>query len=159
MANDQPVRVEQAALRGVGQRTGYAIMEANNDPAVKAIVITGAGDAFTAGNDLKDFGENPPKGADAPVFQFMDALARRTGCRLLLDVNNLYVNQCNHGEDALAAIAAIAPGSVGEIHLAGHLVTPEALIDELPVMAWPVWAVLSTLTAQPLAHRAAVLLL
>lgn len=61
--------------------------------------------------------------------QFMDALARRTGCRLLLDVNNLYVNQCNHGEDALAAIAAIAPGSVGEIHLAGHLVTPQAVID------------------------------
>ncbi len=61
--------------------------------------------------------------------QFMDALARRTGCGLLLDVNNLYVNQRNHGEDALAAIAAIAPGSVGEIHLAGHLVTPEAVID------------------------------
>ncbi len=61
--------------------------------------------------------------------EFMAALARRTGCGLLLDVNNLYVNQCNHGEDALAAIAAIAPGSVGEIHLAGHLVTPEAVID------------------------------
>ncbi len=61
--------------------------------------------------------------------QFMAALSRRTGCRLLLDVNNLYVNQCNHGEDALAAIAAIAPGSVGEIHLAGHLVTPAAVVD------------------------------
>jgi uncharacterized protein (UPF0276 family) len=60
---------------------------------------------------------------------FMAALARRTGCGLLLDVNNLYVNQCNHGEDALAALAAIAPGSVGEIHLAGHLVTPAAVID------------------------------
>lgn len=60
---------------------------------------------------------------------FMAALARRTGCGLLLDVNNLYVNQCNHGEDALAALAAIAAGSVGEIHLAGHLVTPEAVID------------------------------
>lgn len=73
--------------------------------------------------------------------QFMDALARRTGCRLLLDVNNLYVNQCNHGEDALAAIAAIAPGSVGEIHLAGHLVTPEAVIDHHGTqVAQPVWA-------------------
>jgi len=61
--------------------------------------------------------------------EFMAALARRTGCGLLLDVNNLYVNQCNHGEDALAAIAAIAPGTVGEIHLAGHLVTPDAVID------------------------------
>ena len=61
--------------------------------------------------------------------EFMAALSRRTGCGLLLDVNNLYVNQCNHGEDALAAIAAIAPGSVGEIHLAGHMVTPAAVVD------------------------------
>jgi uncharacterized protein len=61
--------------------------------------------------------------------EFLAALARRAGCGLLLDINNLYVNQRNHGEDALAAIGAIAPGSVGEIHLAGHLVTPQAVID------------------------------
>lgn len=73
--------------------------------------------------------------------EFMAALARRTGCSLLLDVNNLYVNQCNHGEDALAAIAAIAPGSVGEIHLAGHLVTPAAVVDHHgDTVAPPVWA-------------------
>ena len=73
--------------------------------------------------------------------EFMAALARRTGCALLLDVNNLYVNQCNHGEDALAALIALAPGSVGEIHLAGHLVTPEALIDHHgAAVAPPVWA-------------------
>lgn len=61
--------------------------------------------------------------------EFLAALVARTGCALLLDVNNLYVNQCNHGEDARAALAAIAPGTVGEIHLAGHLVTPQAVID------------------------------
>jgi uncharacterized protein (UPF0276 family) len=73
--------------------------------------------------------------------QFMAALARRTGCALLLDVNNLYVNQCNHGEDALDAIGAIAPGSVGEIHLAGHLVTPAGVIDHHgAAVAPPVWA-------------------
>ncbi|MDL2357173.1 MAG: DUF692 family protein, partial [Pseudomonadota bacterium] len=76
--------------------------------------------------------------------EFMAALARRTGCGLLLDVNNLYVNQCNHGEDAvaaIAAIAAIAPGSVGEIHLAGHLATPAAVIDHHgAAVAPPVWA-------------------
>lgn len=71
----------------------------------------------------------------------MAALARRSGCGLLLDVNNLYVNQCNHGEDALAAIAAIAPGTVGEIHLAGHLVTNEAVIDHHGDRVAPaVWA-------------------
>lgn len=52
-----------------------ALNSADTDAAVRAVIITGAGDAFTAGNDLKDFAENPPKGADAPVFQFMDALA------------------------------------------------------------------------------------
>lgn len=73
--------------------------------------------------------------------QFMAALSRRTGCLLLLDVNNLWVNQCNHGEDALAAIAAIAPGSVGEIHLAGHMVTPAAVIDHHGAKVAPeVWA-------------------
>jgi uncharacterized protein (UPF0276 family) len=61
--------------------------------------------------------------------EFLAALVRRTGCGVLLDVNNLYVNQHNHGEDALAAIAALAPSSVGEIHLGGHLVTAHGLVD------------------------------
>jgi len=72
--------------------------------------------------------------------EFLAALARRTGCGLLLDVNNLYVNQCNHEEDALAAIGAIEVGTVGEIHLAGHLVTPGAVIDHHgDRVAEPVW--------------------
>jgi hypothetical protein len=55
-------------------------------------------------------------------------------------VNNLYVNQLNHGEDAMAALRAIAPGTVGEIHLAGHLVTPDAVVDHHgAVVADPVW--------------------
>jgi uncharacterized protein (UPF0276 family) len=72
--------------------------------------------------------------------EFLAELSRRTGCGLLLDVNNLFVNQCNHEEDALAAIAAIAPDTVGEIHLAGHLVTPAAVIDHHgDRVAEPVW--------------------
>ncbi|MBB3119474.1 MNIO family bufferin maturase [Pseudoduganella violacea] len=72
--------------------------------------------------------------------QFLAELVRRTGCGLLLDVNNLYVNQINHGEDALAAMAALPAGSIGEIHLAGHLRTPEALIDHHgDKVAEPVW--------------------
>jgi uncharacterized protein (UPF0276 family) len=71
---------------------------------------------------------------------FLAELARRTGCGILLDVNNLYVNQHNHGEDALAAIAALPAGSVGEIHLAGHLETPLALVDHHgAAVAEPVW--------------------
>ncbi len=63
-------------------------------------------------------------------MDFLAEVARRAGCGVLLDVNNLYVNQCNHGEDALAAINALPPGVVGEIHLAGHRVTEAAVIDD-----------------------------
>lgn len=59
-------------------------------------------------------------------------LSKRTGCGVLLDVNNLYVNQCNHGEDAIAALnqfAQLPQGTIAEIHLAGHLLTPDCVID------------------------------
>jgi enoyl-CoA hydratase/carnithine racemase len=52
-----------------------ACTTAETDDAVRVVVITGAGDAFTAGNDIKDFLENPPTDSDAPVFRFMHALA------------------------------------------------------------------------------------
>lgn len=52
-----------------------AFRTADTDAAVKVVIITGSGDSFTAGNDLKDFAENPPKDPTAPVFQFMDAVA------------------------------------------------------------------------------------
>lgn len=72
---------------------------------------------------------------------FLAELASRTGCGVLLDVNNLYVNQCNHGEDAMAAINALPPGIVGEIHLAGHRVTDVAVIDDHGSRVVPaVWA-------------------
>lgn len=72
---------------------------------------------------------------------FLARLARRTGCGVLLDVNNLYVNQCNHGEDALAAMEALGELVPGEIHLAGHLVTPESVIDHHGDRVAPaVWA-------------------
>jgi uncharacterized protein (UPF0276 family) len=71
---------------------------------------------------------------------FLAELARRTGCGVLLDVNNLYVNERNHGEDPLAAIAALPPGCVGEIHLGGHLVTHHGLVDHHgDRVAPPVW--------------------
>ncbi|HSV19452.1 MAG TPA: DUF692 domain-containing protein [Casimicrobiaceae bacterium] len=61
---------------------------------------------------------------------FLDALARRTGCRVLLDINNLYVNAANHGFDAAAALGDIAPEHVGEIHLAGHVRVGDTLVDD-----------------------------
>ncbi|MGZ3159128.1 MAG: multinuclear nonheme iron-dependent oxidase, partial [Burkholderiaceae bacterium] len=61
--------------------------------------------------------------------EFLTAVAARTGCGVLLDINNLFVNQCNHHEDALTALRAVPRHMVGEMHLAGHLVTPDAVVD------------------------------
>lgn len=66
-------------------------------------------------------------------WEFLSELARRSGCGLLLDVNNVHVSACNHGFDAHAFIDAVPAESVGEIHLAGHAVNRfddgEVLID------------------------------
>ncbi|MFE8603322.1 enoyl-CoA hydratase [Archangium violaceum] len=52
-----------------------ALVEADSNDAVRVVVLTGSGGAFTAGNDLKDFLEHPPAGEDSPVFRFLRALA------------------------------------------------------------------------------------
>ena len=62
------------------------------------------------------------KRGEMPEHCFLAELAQRTGCGVLLDVNNLYVNECNHGTPAAAFIAGLRVGSVGEIHLAGHTI-------------------------------------
>jgi enoyl-CoA hydratase/carnithine racemase len=56
------------------QAMADAIGAAHDDGAVRAILIHGQKDIFTAGNDLEDFLKNPPSGMDAPVFKFMQAL-------------------------------------------------------------------------------------
>ena len=61
--------------------------------------------------------------------QFLVALAERTDCGLLLDVNNVFVSAHNHGFDARAFIDAIPPGRVGQFHLAGHSRLGELLLD------------------------------
>jgi uncharacterized protein len=67
--------------------------------------------------------------------EFFNELTRRSGCGLLLDVNNLFVNARNAGRapddaarDAMRWVDAIRPGSVGEIHLAGHCEQDDGLV-------------------------------
>jgi len=57
-----------------------------------------------------------------PEWEFLARLAKRTGCGILCDVNNIYVSTCNHGWDTSAYLAALPPELVCEIHLAGHAV-------------------------------------
>ncbi len=54
--------------------------------------------------------------------QFLTALCRRTGCGLLLDINNIIVSAINLGQDARALVEAIDPDLVGEVHVGGHSV-------------------------------------
>jgi uncharacterized protein (UPF0276 family) len=55
-------------------------------------------------------------------WEFITAVAARTGCGILCDVNNIYVSAHNHGWEASAYLAALPPALIGEIHLAGHSV-------------------------------------
>lgn len=55
-----------------------------------------------------------------PEWEFVAEISRRTGCGLLLDVNNIYVSACNHGFDSGKYLLAMPRNAVREIHLAGH---------------------------------------
>lgn len=78
--------------------------------------------------------ENPSSylafdGAEMTEWEFLSAMAKRTGCGLLLDVNNVYVSATNHGFDPRQFIAGIPFEHVRQIHLAGHSQGAELLID------------------------------
>jgi len=71
--------------------------------------------------------ENPSsylcfKHSSIPEWEFLAAVAQRTGCGILCDVNNVYVSASNHGWDASTYLAALPIEAIGEIHLAGHSV-------------------------------------
>jgi uncharacterized protein (UPF0276 family) len=76
-----------------------------------------------------------------PEWEFVAAVVRRTGCKLLLDVNNAYVNAVNHGFDADTYLAAMPRDAIAEIHLAGFDATGTCLIDTHGARVAPeVWA-------------------
>lgn len=71
---------------------------------------------------------------------FIAALIADTGCAMLLDVNNLYVNAVNHGIDPIAYLGKIPVGAVREMHLAGFDIADDLLIDTHGKrVAVPVW--------------------
>jgi uncharacterized protein len=90
---------------------------------------------------------------------FLCEVVRRTGCGLLLDVNNAYVSAVNHGGDARAFIDALPAAAIGEIHLAGFAEDLDAAGDRLLIdshgapVADAVWALyahaLSLLVPRP----------
>ena len=71
---NRPAR-KNAITTAMYQAMADALKEADADATVRAVLIKGAPDIFTAGNDLEDFMRTPPSGADSPVFQFLYNIA------------------------------------------------------------------------------------
>ena len=88
-------------------------------------------------------------GSEMPETAFLNTLAQRTGCQLLVDVNNIYVNALNDQINGLTSdplaqcmgwIDAIHPAHVVEIHLAGHIDCGDIVIDDHgSLVKLPVW--------------------
>jgi hypothetical protein len=73
--------------------------------------------------------ENPSlymqlEGHDWPESLFLGELVKRTGCGLLIDVNNVFVSASNLGFNPISYLDALPRGVIGEIHLAGHSQDP-----------------------------------
>jgi hypothetical protein len=84
-----------------------------------------------------------------PEWEFVAEVARRTGCGVLLDANNIYVSACNHGFDPRSYLNAIDPLSVGEIHLAGFERVGGLLVDTHGRrVAGEVWALYEQVVAR-----------
>ncbi|BBP66771.1 enoyl-CoA hydratase [Pseudomonas sp. Cab53] len=65
---------KNALTRAMYSQLAQALATADADPQIRAVLLTGSSDCFTAGNDIVDFLEQPPDDLDNPVFQFMLAL-------------------------------------------------------------------------------------
>lgn len=89
-----------------------------------------------------------------PEPEFLARIAERTGCGLLLDVNNVFVSATNQQTDPLAYLAAFPMPHVGELHLGGH--APDRDEDGAPLLidshgspvADPVWALYDAVLAR-----------
>lgn len=69
---------KNAITSAMYQAMADALKDADGDSAIRAILISGKSQIFTAGNDLEDFMRNPPAGGDSPVFQFLWQISHAT---------------------------------------------------------------------------------
>ncbi len=91
--------------------------------------------------------------SDIPEVAFLAEVVARTGCGLLLDVNNVFVSAVNHGTDAAAYLAGFPMAAVGEVHLGGHAAEdmpdgPLLIDDHGAPVADPVWALYADVIAR-----------
>lgn len=88
--------------------------------------------------------------SEMPEWEFLARLAEDTGCGLLLDVNNVFVNAVNHDFDAVAYIEALPAEHIVQVHVAGHSDQGSYLLDthDRPVhgQVWPLYALVQQRT-------------
>ncbi|MFN3861696.1 MAG: enoyl-CoA hydratase [Roseateles sp.] len=125
---------KNAITQDMYQAMADALRAADADKAVRAVLITGQPGIFTSGNDLEDFMGRPPRGEDAPVFQFMHALvdcgkpvvaavtgaAIGIGTTLLLHCDLVFV-----ADDARLSMPFVGLGLVPEF--ASSLIVPQLM--------------------------------
>lgn len=114
---------KNALTRAMYQAMADALVAANDDKTVRAVLIQGQPSIFTSGNDIEDFMASPPRDEEAPVFQFMKAMigcnkpiiaavngaAIGIGTTLLLHCDLVYV-----ADDARLAMPFVSLGLVPE---------------------------------------------
>jgi uncharacterized protein (UPF0276 family) len=82
-------------------------------------------------------------------WDFLIAVAKQSGCRLLLDINNLYVNSRNHHFDPNDFLDAMPPELIGQIHLAGYTDMETYVFDTHSKPVYPeVWDLFSRFIAR-----------
>jgi hypothetical protein len=88
-------------------------------------------------------------GGELSEAELLSRVCEEADCGLLLDVNNVWVNAHNHGYDPLAFLDALPLHRVRQVHLAGHEVRPEAIIDTHgAAVPEPVWELYRELLAR-----------
>jgi len=77
-------------------------------------------------------------------WEFFDEVCRRAGCKMLLDINNIYVSARNHGFDPVDYLDGITPERVQQFHLAGHSDFGDYIVDThdhaVPDPVWGLYA-------------------
>ncbi|MEX1031801.1 MAG: DUF692 domain-containing protein [Cellvibrionaceae bacterium] len=152
----EPVMVSEHAVWSQHEGTYFAdLLPLPRTKEAMANLIRGV-DCMQTGIGRPILLENPSNylavHSEMDEADFLVEVAQRSGCGLLLDVNNLWLSACNVGIDPQAYIRALPPALVGEIHIAGHEADPQfgdrLLIDSHGAgVADAVWALLDTALA------------
>ncbi len=89
------------------------------------------------------------KHSEMSEWDFLSQLAKKSGCKILLDLNNVYVSSVNHGFDPVEYLRHIPKNLIGQIHLAGYTDMGDYLLDTHSKPVVPkVWALYKSLVAE-----------